>query len=106
LLAYGQDSFLGRLSTYAARVSNIDLVPSHVNDNAVAEILKAMVLAGHGVAWLPESLIRRDLANAQLHDLGADVPMEIRMYRSAKKSRKAVVKVWETAMALRSTGGR
>jgi DNA-binding transcriptional LysR family regulator len=106
LLAYGQDSFLGRLSTYAARVANIDLVPSHVNDNAVAEILKAMVLAGHGVAWLPESLIRRDLANAQLHDLGADVPMEIRMYRSAKKSRKAVVKVWETAMALASAGGR
>jgi hypothetical protein len=52
------------------------------------------------------SLIRRDLANAQLHDLGADVPMEIRMYRSAKKSRKAVVKVWETAMALASAGGR
>lgn len=105
LLAYGQDSFLGRLSSYAARVSGIDQPPSHVNDNAVAEILKAMVLAGHGIAWLPESLIRRDLESGQLHDLGAGVPMEIRMYRSAERTRKSVVKVWEAANALPTMGG-
>lgn len=104
LLAYGQNSFLGRLSAYAARVSKINLTASHVNDNAVAEILKAMVLAGHGIAWLPESLIRRDLASGELRDLGADVKMEIRMYRSAQKSRQAVARVWEAASPLPSTG--
>lgn len=97
LLAYGQDSFLGKLSAYAARVAQVDLVASHVNDNAVAEILKAMVIASHGVAWLPESLIRRELASGILCDLGADVAVEVRLYRSAEKTRRAVVKVWEAA---------
>ncbi|WP_216352879.1 LysR substrate-binding domain-containing protein [Sphingomonas sp. LM7] len=100
LLAYGPNSFLGRLSAYAARVSNVQLTTSHVNDNAVAEILKAMVLAGHGVAWLPESLIRRDLASGHLCDLGADVRMQIRMYRSADRTRQSVNQVWEAANTL------
>lgn len=100
LLAYGPNSFLGRLSAYAARVSNVQLTTSHVNDNAIAEILKAMVLAGHGVAWLPESLIRRDLASGQLCDLGADVRMQIRMYRSADRTRPSVNQVWEVANTL------
>lgn len=100
LLAYGQNSFLGRLSDYAARVSKINLTASHINDNAVAEILKAMVLAGHGIAWLPESLIRRDLASGHLQDLGADVTMEIRMYRSAQKTRAELTRVWDAARAL------
>ena len=101
LLAYGPNSFLGRLSSYAAKVSGLDLTASHVNDNAVAEILKAMVLAGHGIAWLPESLIRRDLAAGRLHDLGADLTMEIRLYRSGDKVRRAVAAVWEAAKDLR-----
>lgn len=100
LLAYGANSFLGRLSAYAARVSGVNLMTSHVNDNAVAEILKAMVLAGHGIAWLPESLIRRDLASGHLCDLGADLRMEIRMYRSADRTRQSVNEVWTAASAL------
>ena len=97
LLAYGQDSFLGRLSTHALRRSGVNLIVSHVNDNAIAEVIKAMVLAGHGVAWLPESLISRELASGMLHDLGAAVPMEIRLYRSAEKMRKVVATVWNAA---------
>ncbi len=100
LLAYGSNSFLGRLSAHAARVAGVDLMTSHVNDNAVAEILKAMVLAGHGVAWLPESLIRRDLASGQLCDLGADLRMEIRMYRSADRTRPSIDQLWKAAAAL------
>lgn len=100
LLAYGSNSFLGRLSVHAARIAGVDLRTSHVNDNAVAEILKAMVLAGHGVAWLPESLIRRDLASGQLCDLGADLRMEIRMYRSADRTRPSINQLWKAASAL------
>ena len=51
LLAYGQNSFLGRLANYAASQANLKLTASHVSDNAVAEILKAMVsavMAWHG----------------------------------------------------------
>lgn len=104
LLAYGPDSFLGRMSAYAARASNVQLTTSHVNDNAIAEILKAMVLAGHGVAWLPKSLIRRELASGQLCDLGADVRMEIRMYRSTERTRASVNRVWTAACTLPPMG--
>ncbi|ATY34779.1 LysR family transcriptional regulator [Sphingomonas psychrotolerans] len=104
LLAYGADSFLGRMSAYAARIANVQLMTSHVNDNAVAEILKAMVVAGHGIAWLPESLIRRDLASGLLCDLGADVRMQIRMYRSAERTRHSVNQFWEAACALPAMG--
>ncbi|RYY24568.1 MAG: LysR family transcriptional regulator [Sphingomonadales bacterium] len=104
LLAYGGNSFLGRLSDHAARASGVRLVTSHVNDNAVAEIIKAMVLAGHGIAWLPESLIRRDLASGQLCDLGADVRMEIRMYRSMDRTRQSVDQIWKAASALPAIG--
>lgn len=104
LLGYGPNSFLGRMSAYAARVSNVSLTASHVNDNAIAEMLKAMVLAGHGVAWLPESLIRRELAAKYLFDLGADVRMEIRMYRSAERTRPSVNRLWEAACALPPVG--
>lgn len=104
LLAYGPDSFLGRMSAYAVRAANVQLMTSHVNDNAIAEILKAMVLAGHGIAWLPESLIRRELAGGQLYDLGADVRMEIRMYRSAKRTRPSVNRLWQAACSLPAMG--
>lgn len=56
-----------------------------------------MVLAGHGIAWLPESLIARELASGALHDLGAGVTMEIRLYRSLEKRRQAVSKIWDAA---------
>ena len=104
LMAYGPNSFLGRLSNHAARVFGVQLLTSHVNDNAVAEILKAMVLAGHGIAWLPESLIRRELAGGYLCDLGADVRMQIRMYRSADRTRQSVDQVWKAASALPAIG--
>ncbi|MES2904945.1 MAG: LysR substrate-binding domain-containing protein [Pseudomonadota bacterium] len=101
LLAYGQNSFLGRLANYAASQANLKLTASHVNDNAVAEILKAMVIAGHGVAWLPESLIRRELDAGLLCDLGVHVTMDIRLYRSEEKTRQAVIDVWDAARSLR-----
>ncbi len=100
LLAYGRESFLGKLSFYAARAAGIDQSPSHVNDNAIAEILKAMVLAGHGIAWLPESLIKRELESKQLEDLGASLSMDIRMYRSIERTRQSVIDLWDAANSL------
>lgn len=99
VLSYGKASFLGRLSTYATRAANLDLPSTHVNDSALAEALKAMVLAGHGIAWLPECLIQRELVSGQLCDLGYDISMEIRLYRSTEKIRYPVEQVWELALA-------
>lgn len=96
-LAYGRDSFLGRLSEHAARLARLNLTPIHVNDAAMAEALKAMVLAGHGIAWLPESLIRRELASGLLAPLGESLSMEVRLFRSAGRKRPVAERIWEVA---------
>lgn len=60
-----------------------------VYETDMAEALKAMVLAGHGVAFLPESAVVDSVARGELVDLAppgkAAAPwhldMEIRLYR-------------------------
>lgn len=63
----------------------------------MAEGLKNMVLEGHGVAFLPESTVARELAAGQIA-LAAEghwsVDMEIRLYRDLKRSRPALDAFW------------
>lgn len=99
LLSYARDSFLGRLSAHAAKNAGLQLTTNHINDNAVAESLKAMVLAGHGIAWLPESIIKRELVTGVLAEIGFGLSMEIRLYRSREKTRAIVEKLWSMLLA-------
>ena len=94
LLAYSRDSFLGRLSAYASEREGLQLFDKHINDNALAEALKAMALEGHGVAWLPESIIVHELQTGTLAPLGPEAIMEIRLYRSQDKTRRVVEELW------------
>jgi DNA-binding transcriptional LysR family regulator len=63
----------------------------------MAEGLKNMVLEGHGVAFLPDSTVARELASGQIA-LAADdrwtVGMEIRLYRDLKRARPALNTFW------------
>jgi DNA-binding transcriptional LysR family regulator len=65
----------------------------------MAEALKFMVLAGHGRAWLPESLVARELAEGSLVAAGPGTALEIRLYRRAGRG-GAVEAVWAAAAAL------
>jgi DNA-binding transcriptional LysR family regulator len=101
LLAYARGSLLGRLSVHAQSLGgpvNSRLV--HTNENAFAEALRYMVLEGHGMAWLPYSILERDLAEGRVEIIGADLPLEIRLYRNARKGRAAVNAVWSAAQTL------
>ncbi len=63
LLSYAQNSFLGRVATFAqAQAGGPPAAITHTNENAMAEALKFMALEGHGLAWLPRSLVARELA--------------------------------------------
>jgi DNA-binding transcriptional LysR family regulator len=75
---------------------------AHVNENAMAEALKFMALAGHGLAWLPESLITRELAEGSLVASGSGAALEIRLYRNAGRRHPALDAVWQAAGALAS----
>ncbi|TDR85470.1 LysR family transcriptional regulator [Enterovirga rhinocerotis] len=100
VLAYAPNSFLGRLSSLVRAQAGRALPIAHVNENAMADALKAMALEGHGLAWLPGSIVARDLAEGRLVAVGAETPLEIRLYRNAAHRRGATSALWEAAGAL------
>lgn len=100
-LSYGPCSFFGRGLTklFADR----PLALTTVYENAMSAGLKAMALAGRGVAWLPESLIRDELRSGQLVAAGDRswiLMTEIRLYRQAARGRPAVERFWNAIAAM------
>lgn len=103
LLSYASNSFLGRVATFAQAQAGAPAVQvAHTNENAMADALKFMAIEGHGLAWLPRSLVARELEEAALVAVGPTIPLEIRLYRSARRTRPIVDKVWNAARALAS----
>jgi len=105
LLSYATSSFLGRLATFAqAQFAEAEGAPpvqvAHTNENAMADALRFMALEGHGLAWLPRSLIARDVDEGALTLLGPEIPLEIRLYRSVRRTRPVVERVWSAARQL------
>ncbi|GGF02885.1 LysR family transcriptional regulator [Aliidongia dinghuensis] len=101
LLAYSADCFLGRI-VEQIRQRN----PAHhfavCYENSMAESLKAMALEGHGAAWLPMSSITQELAAGTLVRAAGpewELPLEIRLYRSAARLRPAAAALWAQALA-------
>lgn len=62
----------------------------------------AMALRGHGVAWLPESLVQDDLATGKLLRADVpelDIPVELRLYRSTPDGQSTVDDAWNFFLA-------
>ena len=98
LLQYSRGSFLGLITAQAQRQEGAPATYlAHTNENSMAEALKYMVLAGHGMAWLPRSLIVDEVASGRLIVVGPELQMEIRLYRSAERSRRFLDQVWQAA---------
>jgi len=98
LLQYSRGSFLGLLAAHAqAQEGSPGTYLAHTNENSMAEALKFMALAGHGVAWLPRSLVAAELASGALVVVAPELPMEIRLYRSSERTRPFLDAVWEAA---------
>ena len=63
-----------------------------------AFLLKSMVLAGRGIAWLPQSLIKDELASGAMKLAGASkwhLPIEIRLYRQSSEMTPAAENLWQ-----------
>lgn len=98
LLQYSRGSFLGRLATIAqAQQGAPETYPVHTNENSLAEALRTMALGGHGLAWLPTSLVATEIAAGTLAVVSSAMPMEIRLYRSAERTRPFLDEVWNAA---------
>ena len=84
VLAYGQDSGLGRI-TRSLMPSVLDEAPFRTVFTAHhAVLLKTMAMEGRGIAWLPQSQIKAELSSGQLVPAGSPkwhIPVDIRLYR-------------------------
>ncbi|MDO9320152.1 MAG: LysR substrate-binding domain-containing protein [Pseudomonas sp.] len=95
LLAYSAGAFLGRSVNILLRQRA--LRSTTVYETAMADSLKSMALQGLGVAWVPRLSVTAELARGELLVCGGEhwqVPLEIRLYRSALQRKAAVRLLW------------
>ncbi len=83
-LSYGSDAFLGRCTDLLISRTRQRCWLNVRCENAMSAALQSMALAGQGLAFLPETLIRGDLAAGRLRLAGSDhwqIPLTISLYR-------------------------
>ena len=99
-LAYGSASGLGRIlmATGAISSQHEAVFTSHL-----AATLMTMAREGHGVAWLPHTLAEEDCKTGALVRAApseSDVPIEIRLFRSAACRNRASDAFWARVSGL------
>ncbi|MBG9388388.1 LysR family transcriptional regulator [Caenimonas aquaedulcis] len=100
VLEYAGESGLGRI-VRAVVGPRLESLPVRVAFTAhLASVLRTMALDGRGVAWLPEILVKEDMAAGRLvpaSDDGWNVPIEIRLYRERRALGAAAEAFWSSA---------
>lgn len=102
LLQFSDESGLGRIvrQELAAQVSALQPVFTA----SLASVLKSMALAAKGMAWLPESLVREELASGTLQEVEAHadwrIALEIRLYRDPAPMGAHAERFWKAAAEL------
>lgn len=103
-LSYTSNAYLGRMVELILTDAKKPLHLEKRYETDMAEGLKMMALEGHGVVFLPESAVTREVKQKQLAradggQTGWELDMEIRLYRerpSAQRPGKPIVsRLWE-----------
>ena len=108
MLAYSEASGLGRivraqLRAFAQQPGVRTAAPGELEEVFTAHhavLLKTMALEGRGIAWLPESLIVRELQCGALVAAGPEawsIPVEIRLYRQHAEMAAVAESLWQLA---------
>lgn len=97
-LSFSDESGLGRIISNTASTNRAKRGMEVVFTSDLAATLLAMVRAGDGVAWLPETLAEQDVKSGNITAASSDadfyIPVEIRLYRPAAKMSKSVEELW------------
>lgn len=99
-LGYAPGAYLGRVVDHLLKDLPQAAQLDRVYETDMAEGLKAMALEGHGIAFLPASAVRNELAARRLVPAadGLQLTMDIRLYRTrpldANKGKRAVAAFW------------
>ena len=102
LLSYSTESGLGRILREARGAAH-ERCPAHSVFTAhLASVLRTMALDGRGMAWLPHTLIREDLASGRLVEAAPQewtLELEIRLYRDRSPMGHAAEAFWSAVCA-------
>ena len=106
LLSYGTASALHSVVDHILRqhVDGPKLLV--VNRSALAVSVKAMILEGFGLGWLPRELCKSELADGTLQVVEGQqctAPLEIRLYRDKDNNKPTLVKLWREMRSLFET---
>ncbi|WP_334189654.1 LysR substrate-binding domain-containing protein [Noviherbaspirillum sp.] len=97
-VAYTGVSYFGRVVDLIHAKVGQECHLQHIYESDMAELLKKMALGGHGMAWLPESSIVRELAEGRLVRAGGDqwsLTLEIRLFRAIQNTKPALFRLWK-----------
>jgi DNA-binding transcriptional LysR family regulator len=107
-LSYTSNAYLGRMVELIMADARKPLHLEKRYETDMAEGLKMMALEGHGIAFLPESAVTREIKQKQLARADGGQPewevnMEIRLYRerpTAQRPGKPIVaRLWDYLVA-------
>jgi len=96
LLTYSEESGLGRILAASDIVSRLPELKSVFSGRLAATLLE-MVRDGRGIAWLPETLVRHDLASGTLVRAGGpdwEIPVAIQLIRPSARQSSIVERFW------------
>jgi LysR family transcriptional regulator, hypochlorite-specific transcription factor HypT len=102
LLGFSDESGLGRILRQALGPELAAAGMQQVFTAHLASVLKSMALDGRGLAWLPESLMREEVAAGRLQVAGLQrwrIPIEIRLYRDPAPLGAYAEGFWQAASA-------
>lgn len=108
-LGYSEECSLGWALAGALNNRNDLPVFGREHENSLADGLRSMALVGMGLAWLPESMVREDLATRRLvraAPASFDVPLRVVMARKAIRLGSRAEQLWEQLSTERSVGAR
>jgi len=97
-LAYNPESGLGQIVRKLHKPLPRGQEVRPVFTSHLAVVLKAMVMEGRGMAWLPKSLIHNELGDRTLVEMTAgheQIPIEIRLFRRRTIEHSGAAAFWE-----------
>jgi DNA-binding transcriptional LysR family regulator len=110
-LSYASGAYMGRLVEQIIKLAPQPPQLNPIYETDMAEGLKAMALEGHGLAFLPSSLVRKELRARHLVLAGSnefELTMEVRVYRerpaSARHHKPAAQELWDFLASQVSAG--
>ena len=81
------------------RFGDLNFVP--VYESSIATAVRAMVIEGYGVAWIPKSIVADDLEKGRLvraADEIDDIPLDIKIYRYEPNSEPGTERFWDVLL--------